>query len=159
MATIILMRISACRNGDVRLVGGADAQEGRVEFCNDNTWGTVCDDFWEDVDARVVCRQLGLPATGAVSFDNAEFGQGTGPILLDDVNCNGNESRLENCPHAGIGNNNCGHSEDAGVRCQFATPTTPTPSPTTSTPSPTGQLPIIIQYMYMGIKIHWCRNE
>ena len=42
---------------------------------------------------------------------------GTGFILLDNVQCTGNESSLSQCPHAGIGNHNCDHSEDAGMRC------------------------------------------
>ena len=109
-------------------MGGANAQEGRVEFCSANTWGTVCDDSWGMADASVVCRQLGFSVTGAVAFSNAAFGQGTDPILLDDVACIGTESRLADCPHAGIGSHNCGHSEDAGVMCQVTTAT------------PTGQL-------------------
>ena len=51
----------------------------------------------------------------ALSF--AFFGQGTGPIFLDDVRCTGNELTLLSCPHNGINNHNCGHHEDAGVRC------------------------------------------
>ena len=91
--------VSVCSDGDIRLVGGANAQEGRVEFCNDDTWGTVCDDFWDTADASVVCRQLGFPPQGPVAFSNAVFGQGTGPILLDNVACTGSESRLANCSH------------------------------------------------------------
>ena len=98
-------------------MGGATSEEGRVEFCHDDEWGTVCDDSWGTSDASVVCRQLGFSTAGATAFSNAAFGRGSGPILLDDVNCVGTESRLANCPADAIGDHNCVHNEDAGVRC------------------------------------------
>ena len=56
--------LSGCTTGEVRLVDGANNNEGRVEICLDDEWGTVCDQMWGVTDARVVCRQLGLSMIG-----------------------------------------------------------------------------------------------
>ena len=54
-----------CTYGDVRLVGGSEQFEGRVEVCINDQWGTVCDDYWSGSDATVICRQLGYAYTGS----------------------------------------------------------------------------------------------
>ena len=99
----------------VRLVDGS-YNEGRVEVQYTGTWGTVCDDDWDIKDARVVCKQLGF-RYALNAYHSARYGQGTGPILLDDVSCLGNESSLFSCNHRGLENHNCDHSKDASVRC------------------------------------------
>ena len=88
-----------------------------MEVNYNGEWGTVCDDGWSYLDARVVCRQLGLGSYGS-SYSGAYFGQGTGPIWLDNVLCAGTESTLASCGHLGINvSRSCSHYEDAGVRC------------------------------------------
>ena len=60
-----------------------------------------------------------LSFLGAQSFSFSYFGQGTGPIWLDNVFCSGNEQFLVNCSANTIGNHNCAHYEDASVRCSI----------------------------------------
>ena len=55
---------SNCANGDVRLRNGATLNQGRVEICVNNAWGTVCDDGWGELDGNVVCMQLGYQQAG-----------------------------------------------------------------------------------------------
>lgn len=47
----------------------------------------------------------------------AHYGQGTGPIWLDDVTCLGSETRIEDCNHREWGSHNCGHGEDTSISC------------------------------------------
>lgn len=56
-----------CDGGDIRLVDGFGDNGGRVEFCFNGEWGSVCSDDWDANDADVVCRQLGIPTTGSVN--------------------------------------------------------------------------------------------
>ena len=102
--------------GDVRLVNGSGAHEGRVEIYHEGRWGTVCDDFWRTDNATVVCRQLGYSGRGK-AHRRAAFGEGEDPIWMDNVRCSGDEARLADCPFRGWGVHNCSHAEDAGVSC------------------------------------------
>lgn len=100
----------------VRLMNGKNRCQGRLEIFYNGNWGTVCDDGWDLQDAKVVCRQL---ACGEVmeATNEAYFGQGTDDILLEHVQCKGNESSIEECSNSGWGTHQCNHKEDAGVIC------------------------------------------
>ena len=101
----------------VRLVNGNGYSTGRVEVYHNSTWGTVCDDLWSLADADVVCRQLGFSSGADAAHKLAYFGEGSGPIWLDNLKCDGSEPDLFNCTHPGVGIENCDHSDDAGVEC------------------------------------------
>ena len=125
-----------CTYGDVRLVGGSNQYEGRVEVCINDQWGTVCHDYWDSTDATVVCKQLGyggryfhkcgliiftycyLVCTGGRAYRYGHFGAGSGPIFMDDVHCTPSSSQLLECPSRPILSHNCLHFNDAGVRCE-----------------------------------------
>jgi len=100
----------------VRLVNGPNKYEGRVEVYHNGEWGTVCDSGWDINDAQVVCSELGLDKAIAARR-NAFYGQGSGDIWLDNLNCVGTERSIVNCSHRGWGIENCGHYDDAGVKC------------------------------------------
>ncbi|XP_029281880.1 deleted in malignant brain tumors 1 protein-like isoform X2 [Cottoperca gobio] len=108
--------LSCSDNPSLRLVNGTNRCSGRVEIFHEGQWGAVCDDGWDIKDAQVVCRAMDC-GTAQTAKSGSFFGQGHGNIWLDDVACVGNETSLLNCPHPGLGENNCGHTEDAGVVC------------------------------------------
>ena len=104
----------------VRLVNSNNSpSSGRVEVRHKGVWGTICDDLWDLRDADVVCRQLGFEGALEAMF-SAAFGEGTGQIWLDDMQCKGEETSISHCAHLGWGVHNCRHYEDAGVVCQPA---------------------------------------
>ena len=122
--TIYGLVMEAREHGNLRLEDGSNYRTGRVEIYIEpnNTWGIVCDDVWGDQDARVVCKQLGFGNIGTAIHTFPSSVSSNVPIWLDDVNCNGFESRLIDCRHNGLENHNCGHHEDAGVTCGGSLP-------------------------------------
>ena len=99
----------------IRLANGRNEKEGRVEMYWNNQWCTVCDDIWDDIDATVICKQLGY-SRGSARV-SAYFGEGSGLIVLDNVNCNGGETSIFECIYRSFGEHDCNHREDAGVVC------------------------------------------
>ena len=104
----------------IRLVDGSRPYSGRVEIYRNGVWGTVCDDHWTEINAQVVCQQLGFGDPASVDTD---VPAGTGPILMDNVNCSSDQTSLLACSHNGFENHNCDHMEDVGIICR-SQPTT-----------------------------------
>ena len=93
--------------------------EGRVELQYEGVWGTVCEKNWDKKDADVVCRTLGYDQANSKNCC-PKFGQGTGPIVVDDAQCTGKEIGLSFCRIRGWGlAKGCTHAHDVGVVCEL----------------------------------------
>merc|ERR1711962_330735 len=95
--------------GNIELRGGSEEFEGNV-FINCRP---VCDDLWDDHDARVVCRMLGY--FGGNHTRQSAYGNVPTTFIMDNVACTGNEENLMECEHSTT--HNCGAGEGAGVIC------------------------------------------
>jgi len=104
--------------GSLRLVDdGTMAVAGKLEIFHNGSWGTVCNDGFQGVEATVACRQLGFSV--GVPVPSSRFGEGNGTIWMDDVDCTGSESELAQCSYSGgaWGSDDCSHSQDVGLHC------------------------------------------
>ncbi|XP_019616108.1 PREDICTED: deleted in malignant brain tumors 1 protein-like [Branchiostoma belcheri] len=119
----------------IRLRGGNGYSYGRVEVYYNGQWGTVCDDGFGWQEARVICRELGF-SDYSTYYYRAYYGQGSGPIWMDNLNCNGYESSLQYCTHNGWGSHNCYHYEDVSVVCGANGTDLPTITPPLQTSQP-----------------------
>ena len=100
----------------IRLTNGSTKYEGAVEVYYNGGWGAVCDNGWDLNDANVVCNELYLG--GATNARRGAFyGQSSGQIWLDNLNCTGTETSIKQCPHNGWGIHSCSHSRTASVKC------------------------------------------
>ncbi|KAK3098541.1 hypothetical protein FSP39_020457 [Pinctada imbricata] len=110
-----------CYNGSgmsIRLVGGSNSNEGRVEVSRDGQWGTICDNSWTTYDAHVVCRQVGF--AGGDARRGSRYGRGSGPVYMDNLKCRGTEETIFECSNLGwnVAATTCSpHTKDAGVYC------------------------------------------
>ncbi|XP_071095519.1 uncharacterized protein [Haliotis cracherodii] len=119
-----------CFNGDksiqYRMVApdGTQHNYGRVEMSVGGVWGTVCDRYFDNREAGVFCRQMGYKDGYAIP--NAFYGQGSGPMWLSGLQCDGSEPSLHSCPHSGFNSEvvsgfsfwSCqSHRDDVSVLC------------------------------------------
>ena len=119
-----------CTENAVKLVRGTNSSEGHVEICSNSRFSSICDDDWDNNDARVVCRQLGYH-TGTPTYAST-FGLLGGTFFLAaeggsaKIGCTGIEAALHLCPLSGATARRCHFSERAGVRCAYPVELVPT---------------------------------
>ena len=108
-------------DADVRLYNSSNEREGIVEIMYQGVWGTICDNGWDDIDATVVCKQLGF-VSGIKRILQQPSKANPMPVWLNKVECLGSEKKLSHCIHSGVGNvGSCSHAQDAAVKCSGIT--------------------------------------
>lgn len=102
--------------GNVKLSGGTNSCEGRVEFYDKGQWGTVCSEAWDVNDATVVCQQLDCGKVHKITSQD-EYGHGTAITWSEQIECGGSESNLAQCPQRPFRDKTCNTTSIAGVVC------------------------------------------
>ena len=109
-----------CQENELRLVDGPNYGSGRVEVWRFGCWGTVCDEGWDRDDTNVACRQVGFETNKAIPTKGGYFGNVSSdtPIHVLEAKCGrGGDRLLVSCSSFVLADNNCTHSQDAGVFC------------------------------------------
>lgn len=104
----------------IRLAGGNQSNEGRIEMEVFGKWGVICDDQFGMEEATVICKELGF-TLGAIDFRlHSFYGKSSmnGNFLMDELQCLGNESSITECYFNGWGVHDCQPEEEAGVVCR-----------------------------------------
>ena len=108
-----------CVSGDVRLAEFTDDQtsrQGTLQICINNAWGAVCSDPRFGVaEAQVACQQAG--GYRREDAEEMESVSSSGAVFLSEVNCEGNEARLLECPRFSSIGSSCSSGEDVILRC------------------------------------------
>ncbi|XP_053386927.1 uncharacterized protein LOC123542089 isoform X2 [Mercenaria mercenaria] len=99
---------------EIRLVDGPRSTNGRVEIKSLDTWGTICDHYFGMEEANTICSMIGYPPAAGF-YISAHYGEGTGPIFVDDLSCEVNASHINNCTYDTY--DNCNHGNDISVNC------------------------------------------
>ncbi|KAG2496067.1 hypothetical protein HYH03_005986 [Edaphochlamys debaryana] len=114
-APAVLGLLSDYQLGDIFLKSLVN-HEGAIQIFDGEKFGTVCSENFEDIDAKVACRQLGYG--DGIVLTNWGVLPSAGPVMLTRLDCGATHSRIYDCPSAGWGvNGTCTHSQDVGVRC------------------------------------------
>eukprot|EP00062_Callorhinchus_milii_P025079 gi/632985667/ref/XP_007909811.1/ PREDICTED: deleted in malignant brain tumors 1 protein-like [Callorhinchus milii] len=111
----VLIEIVAGKQWHLRLENGGSRCDGRVEIYHDGTWGRLLDDSWNISNADVICRQLNFGSAISV-YNSSQYGEGTGPVWINNVQCAGTETHIWNCPYSTVASSSR-TSRDVGVLC------------------------------------------
>ncbi|CAH1776494.1 unnamed protein product, partial [Owenia fusiformis] len=85
----------------------------------DGAWGKICGDEWTEIEAKVVCGQLGLPTTyvKAIRDSNPNYRNENNKFAIYLTRCTGAENRITECEIEQFDLNKHWCSRGAGVQC------------------------------------------
>ena len=66
--------IQRCNEGDLRLAGSEMVNEGNLEVCHLDVWGSVCNTEWTEANSNVACKELGFTAGNLLPTSNVNDG-------------------------------------------------------------------------------------
>ncbi|EDO32339.1 predicted protein, partial [Nematostella vectensis] len=101
----------------VRLIGGVLPFEGHVEVYRNASWGTICGSSLSLTSGHVICKMMGYPGVSSTSCC-ARYGESSGLITMQDLECTGTERSLITCRHSDWSNTTCAHAQEMGVTCK-----------------------------------------
>ncbi|XP_033625847.1 scavenger receptor cysteine-rich domain superfamily protein-like isoform X2 [Asterias rubens] len=105
----------------VRLTNGPHPNQGIVEVEYNGQWGTICDEGWDDIDAQVICRQLGFGDVFLTldRYDTKELYESSeGVVLFYNVGCHGSEKNLSDCYYGVPRYSRCFNDDAVSVICE-----------------------------------------
>jgi deleted-in-malignant-brain-tumors protein 1 len=131
--TVVKCQESQCKDGDLKLVGGATESEGRLEVCFGKRWGTIDGHGWTHTDTQVACRQLGH-STEDVSYTKHQRTRISIflPTFMTLVGCYGSEDKLTDCSYH---ESSSSTSMDISISCDRKNDSTDSTTPPSSTDS------------------------
>ena len=92
--------------------------EGIVQVQHEGKWGYICPSNWLTVNSFVLCGQLGFPSTEQQESYSAPLQDVADPVYwLDQVTCEGWESSIVSCDHAGWVTHHCERREALKIKC------------------------------------------
>ena len=116
----LLVTFANCTNGEVRLMGGSTQNEGKVEVCVNQAWGSLqttwISRIWLDLIYCLFFIQYTLK--GSKPKYLSVYGQGSIPIILAELACTVSENSLLDCRNSDYGLLNSHKYEVAGVDCE-----------------------------------------
>lgn len=108
----------------VRLLGGASEHEGRLQVYTSGRWGTVCDYGWTQINAALVCHQMGLalnPRDWRLLRSEVPSAGTSEDVILSNVRCTEHDVDITQCRAERVSTgdfyNSCTHDQDVGIRC------------------------------------------